>query len=243
MITSDLLGQAWAKAEGEEFTDGVGSDNWNYMFTLANYYITSCQNEYGVDWVSLYDPLFDIGTVTATDTFDLDPSDVRKLSNETEDYVRIVHTDGTSYTDYTIVPANQIKRYQFRNGMAQKVCAKVGASLKFARPFQSSDIQFGGTIYVPKYGSFDALVNENSTVPIDNPLWLVCMIAYDVALHDILRKDISGNILAEAAEIMKAMKSDNNDAQDIKLNTVDLGFIGSQNVGYGGGNTANPLDM
>lgn len=241
MIASDLLGQAWAKAEGEEFTDGVGSDNWNYMFTLANYFILQWQNEYGVDWVSLYDPLYQVGAVTATDTFDLDTDDVRKLSNESSDYVRIVHADGQNYTDYTIVPANQLKRYQFRGGTASRACAKVGATLKFARAFTSSDIQFGGTIYVPKYGYADLLTDENSTVSVDDPQWLVCMIAYDVALHDILRKDIAPNILAEANAAMKGMKSVNNDAQDIKADQADLSFIGSDNTGHGG--TSNPLDL
>lgn len=242
MIVLNLIAQAWAKAEGETFSDGVGSDNWNYMFTLANYYITACQNEYGVDWVSLYDPLFEIGTVSATDTYDLDPDEVRKLSNETEDYVRIVHLGGSGYTDYTVVPANQLKRYQFRNGVAQNVCSKVGITLKFAKKFAASDIQFGGTIYVPKYGSFDPLINENSIVPIDSPLWLVCMIAYDVALHDILRKDIASNILDEAGEFMKTMKSNNSDAQDIRTNAADLSFIGG-GTGTGGGDTSNPLNL
>lgn len=241
MTTTDLISLAWVKAEGEEFTDGIGSNNWNYMFSLANYYILSCQDEYGVDWVSLYDPLYEVDTVTTTDKYDLNTDDVRKLSNETEDYVRIVHSDGQNYTDYTIVPANQLKRYQFRSGAAANACAKIGSTLKFARTFTSSDPQFGGKIYVPKYGNFDLLTDEDSEVPIDNPLWLVSMIAYDVALHDILRKDTANNILAEANEFMKGMKSDNNDAQDIKTNAVDLGFIGSNNTGNS--NTSNPLNL
>lgn len=241
MIALDLISQAWTKAEGEVFSDGVGSDNWNYLFTLANYYIPNWATEYGVDWVSLYDPLFQIGTVAATDTFDLDTDDVRKLSNETEDYVRVIHTDGVSYTNYTIVPANQIKRYQYRGGAAARACAKVGATLKFARTFTATDPEFGGTIFVPKYGNPDLLVDESSEVPIDNPAWLVCMLGYDVALHDILRKDIADNILAEANELMKTMKSDNNDAQDIRTNAVDLSFIGSDNaVGTG---TSDPLNL
>lgn len=242
MIALDLIGQAWTKAEGEAFTDGVGSDDWNYMFTLANYFIGSCQNEYGVDWVSLYDPLYQVGPVTATNTFDLDTDDVRKLSAETEDYVRIVHIDGVSHTDYTIVPANQLKRYQFTNNVAGKVCAKVGSTLVFAHSFVSSDPQFGGTIFVPKYGSFTLLTDQNSEVPTGIEQWLICMIGYDVALHDILRKDIAGNILGEAVEAMKTMKSDNDDAQDVKLNAVDLSFIGSDNASIGSG-TSNPLDL
>lgn len=225
MDTTELINQAWAKAEGEPFSDGLNSDNWNYMFTLANYYIPNWATEYGVDWVSLYDPLFDIGKVSATDTFEIDLTDVRKLSSETEDYVRILHTDGVTYTDYKVVPANQLKQY-FHN----KACAKVGATVKFSRPFTSASPQLGGTIYVPKYGNPELLVDENSTVSIDNPAWLVCMIAYDVALHDILRKDISSNILAEANQLMKSMKSDNNDAQEIRMNQVDLGFIGGNDV-------------
>lgn len=225
MITSDLISQAWTKAEGEAFADGVGSDNWNYMFVLANYFIGTWVTEYGVDWVSLYDPLYQVDTVTATDTFDLDVSDVRKLSAETEDYVRIVHSDGQNYTDYKIVPSNQLKRY-----FNQAACSKVGATLKFSMPFKDTDLQFGGTIYVPKYGYPDALADESSIVPVDDPAWLVCMIAYDVALHDILRKDIANNILGEAAEIMKSMKSDNDDAQDVQTNSFDMSNIGSDNV-------------
>jgi len=236
MKTVELISQAWAKAEGEAYTDGVGSDTWNYMFILANYFIGTCTTEAGVSWVSLYDPLFNIGNVTATDTFDLDADEVRKLSDQTEDYVRIVHTDLTNYTDYKIVKANQLKQY-----FNSKACAKIGDSLKFSRPFTSADNQFGGTIYVPKYGSFDLLTNDSSTVPTGIESWLVCMIAYDVALHDILRKDTANNILAEANDHMKSMKADNNAAQEQRANMANLSFLGGSNDS--GGSTSNPLDM
>ncbi len=85
-------------------------------------------------------------------------------------------------------------------------------------------------------------MNEYSAIPTGIEQWLICMIGYDVALHDILRKDIADNILAEASEAMKTMKSNNSDAQDIRTNAVDLSFIGGGNGG-GGGDTSNPLNM
>lgn len=236
MTTTELISQAWTKAEGEVFADGVGSDNWNYMFTLANYYIPVLATQYGIDWVDLYDPVYVVGTVTATDTFDLDADDVRKLSDETGDFVRVLHTNGVNFTNYKVVPANQLQQ-NYRN----KACAKLGASLKFSRGFVSTDPEFGGTIQAPIYGKYSLLTDANSTVPGINPAWFVCMIAYDVAMHDILRKDIAKNILAEAGDIFKSMKSDNNQAQENRVNQADLSFIGGNNTtGIG---TSNPLDM
>lgn len=226
MKTTELIKQAWAKAQGEDYTDGVNSESWNYMFTVANYYIPRWARASGIDWDNLYDPLFEVGTITATDTFDIDTDDIRKLSTESEDYARIVHADGVTYTDYKIVLARQLKQYFNQNAIA-----KVGSTIKFAKKFTASDPQIGGTLYVPKYGNPDLLKNENSTVPIDDPAWLVCMIAYEVNVHDILRKDTAGGLLDEANEIMDGMKSVNNSAQEVRMNMYDMSGIGGASSG------------
>jgi hypothetical protein len=224
MTTLELVNQAWIKAQGEPFTDGVGSDTWLYLFGLANYYIPVLCTQYGVDWTDTYDPVYEVDTVSATDTFDLDTTEVRKISEERGDFVRITHLDG-SYTEYRTVPANQLKNYDPRRS-SETVCAKLGATLKFSRPFKSTDPQYGGTITAPIYGYYDLLTDENSDVPGSNPAWFVCMVAYDVALHDILRKDTANNLLAEANDIFKSMKSDNNAAQSSEMSGFDMGFIG-----------------
>jgi hypothetical protein len=242
MNATELINNAWMRAEGEVFADGVGSDSWDYMFGLANYYIPIWAKQYGVKWVSLYDPIYPVGTVSATDTYDLDPSEVDTLSDETGDYVRVLHT-GTvvpgqlpNYTNYKVVPAKQLQRTYYEHA-----CAKIGNTLKFSRPFISTDPEFGGTIQAPIYAPVSLLADKDSIVPVDQPSWLVCMIAYDVALHDILRKDIAGSILADANDIFKSMKSDNNEAQENRVNEVDMSFIGNYSLNALSG-TANPLD-
>lgn len=224
MKAIDALEQAWTKAEGEVFSDAVGSDNWNTLLTYANFYIGQWTTHYGVDWNSLYDPMYKVAVVTTAIAYDLDVDDVRKISNEKGDTVRILHTDGTSYTEYTLVPPNQLWK-NFTN----KACAKVGASLKFSHPFATTDPEFGGTIYAPVYGTPALLKNDKSDIPVDDPVWLICKVAYEVALHDILRKDISTNLASEADDAMKSMKWVNNSSQDNKVNQADLSFIGSNN--------------
>lgn len=221
MNTLTLIQQAWNKAEGEVYPDSEGSDTWKSALTYANYYIPVWAHQYGVDWVSLYDPIYEVGTVEATDTYDLDPDEVRKLSPETNDFVRILHTDGVTYSNYKVVPASQLQA-NYNN----RACAKVGATLKFSRPFLETDPQFGGTITAPIYGNPPLLTTGKSIVPVDHPEWLVCMVAYDIALHDILRKDTANSHLADAADIFNAMKSENNDAQENRLNETSLSFIG-----------------
>src|ERR1700757_1683819 len=111
MIASEFVAAVILKATGKTSTATSGDTKWTKVLGIGNYYIDQWQNEPGVDWNSLYDPLFNIGTVTATDTFDLDLDTIRKISDADQDYVRIVHTDGKTYTDYTVVPADTLKQY------------------------------------------------------------------------------------------------------------------------------------
>jgi hypothetical protein len=145
--------------------------------------------------------------VSATDTFDLD-DEIRKLSDARDDTVRIVHTDGTHYTDYEVVPANQLKT-DYSSGA---YCAQIGATLKFNKAFVSTDRQFGGTIYVPKYGFAEHLVNDSDDVPVDDPQWLVLMCAAEYVRNDIVKQNQYPNLVNEANALMQAMK-DTNDAQ------------------------------
>jgi hypothetical protein len=204
MTTTDFISQAWVKAEGTPFTDPVNSTKWTYLLTLGNYYINSWASQIGVDWAGLYNPTYLIGTVSATDTFDFDNTEVRKLSQETGDPVRILHADGINYTDYTLIPADQLVRYRDRN-----VCARIGGSIKFAQAFTTSDAEYNGKLYAPIYGYPTQLAAADDVVPVDDPNWLVAVVAYDVALHDILRKDIAPIIKAEADQIMAGMLADN----------------------------------
>jgi hypothetical protein len=200
--TDSFIRAALLKATGSVYTGTPGDDDWTKMLAIGNFCIDVFRDEPGVDWDSTYDPGVDIGTVSATDTFDLDDS-IYKLSKQPDDYVEISRLDGLT-SKYTIVKANQLKRYTFG-----KYCAKVGLTLKFNKPFTTDDLEYGGTITVPCHIAPEHLVNANDDVPVDNPNWLVLMSAAEWVQSDITLAQNYPGILAQANDAMSAMKQAN----------------------------------
>jgi hypothetical protein len=202
LTTAEFVPAAFLKATGQVFTGTSGDEDWVKMLAIGNFCIDLFRDEPGVDWDSTYDPGVDIGTVTATDTFDLDDS-IYKLSKQPDDSVQITHTD-SQISNYSIVKANQLKR--FPDG---KYCAKVGATLKFNKAFTSADPEFGGTITVPCHVAPEHLVSDSDDVPVDNPNWLVLMSAAEWVQSDITLAQNYPGILTQANEAMTAMKAAN----------------------------------
>lgn len=236
MDTQTLISTAWTKAEGEVFTDAVGSDNYKYLLTLANSWIRRWGRLKGVDWFSLYEQAYNVGTISATDTYEYDNTEVRKISQENGDSIQILHTDGVNYTNYTLISADQLRQYQ-NQGNYGNVVAKIGSSLVFPRAFVSTDPQFNGTLNLPVFLYPAILVNPTDIVPVDDPEWLVSKVAADVASKDILRKDTAAIYSAEADDSLEAMKQDN----EGQLNTLSAKwrpFTGS--VGYPGNYNGYP---
>lgn len=175
-----------------------------------------------MDWSSLYDPAFVIGTVTNTDTYDLDLDTIRKLSDKEGDAVRIYWTDGVGYTDYDIIPADDLKLHywgQTKQNPSGNYCAKIGSTLVFNHTFVSTDKQFGGTIKVPMYGYADLLVNEGDDVPVDIPDWLVTASAAEYVRTDITLQAQYPLLLAEANDIMERMIDDESAQVDLIFRT------------------------
>lgn len=169
------------------------------MLALGNFCIDLFRDEPGVDWDSTYDPGVDIGTVTATDTFDLDDS-IYKISKQSNDYVQITRTDG-QVSNYTIIKGNQLKRYPHGN-----YCAKVGKTLRFNKKFTSADPEFGGTITVPCHIAPEHMVDASDDVPVDNPNWLVVRAAAEWVKSDITLAQNYPSTLDDANNLMAAMK-------------------------------------
>lgn len=219
MITSELVAQVILRATGKVSTSVSGDAKWAKVLGIANMKISDWENEPGVDWSSLYDPTYSIGTVSNTDRFDLDLDTIRKLSDAPEDVVRIMHTGGITYTDYEIVPADTLKLYyrgQTKQYPKGYYCAQMGASLVFNHTFVSTDPQYGGDIQVPVYLYAEKLVNDSDTVPVDNAGWLVAISAAEYVRTDIIRQAQYPNLINEANSLMGRMKDDN-DAQIEKV--------------------------
>lgn len=214
MTISDFVAQTILKATGEISTAVSGDAEWEKVRGIGNLYIPQWAREPGVDWDSLYDPESSFGTVTNTSSFGL-PATVIKISDKAGDTVRIDWTDGVGYTDFQIVPANELKRYYDgnRSSFAGNVCAQLGRTLVFNRTFVSTDGEFDGTIKVPVYSEPALLTADGSTVPVDNPSWLVVISAAEYVRNDITLTGQYPNLVAEANQLMQEMKDNNNTAQ------------------------------
>lgn len=152
------------------------------------------------DWASLYS-LAEVGTVTATDTFELD-DEIDHLNRDADDPVRI--TLGTQTKTYKLVSPAQL--YKYRNS---DVCAQVGRNLVFPQAFDSTSSVFGGTIYAPATLAVEDITSENQDVQVDRPMWLAYMMAAEFARNDTVKQGQYENLLAMAESELTKMIEDN----------------------------------
>jgi hypothetical protein len=208
----------------------------NKIVGLLNYYQRRFAREPGIDWSSLYDPAFSLGNITATDTFDLDTSTIRKLSDREGDTVRIVWSNGTSYTDYDIVAHDKLKDYSHgvnKESPLGSYVTQIGSQLVFNHTFTSANSEFGGELFVPVYTFTDEITYDNPTtdeVQVDDPDWLVTRAAAEYVRTDITRQSQYSNLLSEANEIMQRMKDDN----EAQITTLDRPWTAPGGLGNNG---------
>lgn len=218
MTLAELVSGAYLRGTGEVSTLTSTDSDYKKLVQFANIHLRSWANEPDADWETLYDPSVNIGTVSNTDTYDLDDS-IARISNEGDDWVQVTHTDGKTVTNFQTVPAKRLKFYKDAGGA---YCARIGRTLKFNKVFTSGDPEYGGTITVPAYIYPDPLVKDTDTIIVDNPDWLVLMCAASWCQTDVTLAQNYPALIAEANNLMTAMKQFNG-AQE---NTVDLGQVG-----------------
>jgi hypothetical protein len=230
---TEAIADVYLKATGKTTTLTSGN-KYDKIVGLLDFYQRRWAREPGIDWNSLYDPAFSLGTVTATDTFDLDTSSIRKLSDREGDSVRIVWTDGTSYTDYAIIEADKLKDYSFgvdKDSPLGFYCAQIGSTLVFNHEFISTDNEYGGEIFVPVYAFPDPITSDNpgdDEIQVDDPDWLVLRVAAEYVRNDLTRRQRYPELLAEANEAMGRMKDDN----DGQIDTVNRPWTPFSGIGH-----------
>lgn len=235
MTITDAVADVYLRATGKTTTLTTGT-KYNRIIGLLDFYQRRWARENGIDWNSLYDPAFSLGTITATDTFDIDTSSVRKLSSREGDKVRVVWSNGTSYTDYDIIDANKLKDYSYgvnKESILGFVCAQIGSTLVFNHEFTSNDSQFGGEIFAPVYTFPDEITASNPNtdeIQVNDPDWLVTIAAAEYVRNDITRRQRYPELVAEANEIMARMKDDNYGQVDT-VDTPWTPFSGMNNDG------------
>lgn len=197
MTTDQFVAAVILTATGELSTASFGDDDYSKVVQLGNIRIDNWARE--ADWASLYDPGVDCGTISATDTFDLDDS-IRVISNDPTDRVQIVKTDG-NVTQYETVSPDRLKYYP-----SGHYCAKVGDTLVFNQAFTSDSPEYGGTLKVPAFLYADHLSKATDTVPVDDPNWLVNITAADWAMTDLTLSQNVPQLVAQANDLMDSMK-------------------------------------
>lgn len=221
MTINESISDVYLKGTGK--ATAPSTSKRNKILGLLDFYQRRWSRENGVDWNSLYDPNFSLGNVTATDTYDLDTSSIRKLSDREGDTVRIVWTDGVGYTEFDIVDANSLKDYYYGNNKESytgRVCAQIGSTLVFNHSFTTDDAEFGGEILVPTYTFPDPITDDNpdsDEVQVDDPDWLVLRCAAEYVRTDITRQGQYSNLLSEANEAMQRMIDDNGSQIDLVI--------------------------
>lgn len=232
MTIREAVAATYLKATGKTTTLTSGS-KFSKIIGLLDLYQRRWAREPNVDWHSLYNEALSIGNVTASDTFDLDTSTIRKLSDREGDSVRIVWSDGESYTDYTIVPHDTLKDYYYgadKSSSTGNYCARIGNQLVFNHTFTSDDSQYGGEIFVPCYTFPDSITSTSldEDVQVDDPDWLVFRAAAEYVRTDLTRQGQYPNLLDEANEVMQRMIDDNS-AQIDEVDTPWTPFSGIGN--------------
>jgi len=212
MTTTEAIAAVYLKATGKTATLTSGS-KYTKILGLLNMYQRSWATEPGVDWNSLYNPAFSIGTATNTDSYDLDTTSIRNLSSNEGDTVKIMHTDGVAYTEYDLISIDGMKDKfygQNKESALGNYCARQGGQLVFNHKFVSTDPQYGGDIQVPCYTYPDAITGAaNEEIQVDNPDWLVLRCAAEYVRTDLTRQNQAPFILQESNEKMSRMIDDN----------------------------------
>ena len=218
MTLDSFVATTYLLATGKAVPPTIGQSKYTKLTALANLYTAAWANEPETDWQSQRFTFVVGSAVTPTDTF-TQPDDIGKISDQDGDYVRIMHTDGITESDYTVVPIQRLYdgRSSINNtgeheAMADGTVAIAAGNLIFSRPFLKTDPQIGGKITVPGYITPDKLVGVNDLITVDDPFYLCYRVAAEYIRNDITRVQLYGSLIDQAKESMAGMK-DRNDTQ------------------------------
>lgn len=231
MTREDAIVDAYHYATGKSVDiASISTDKRASLTALAIKFNRQWQTEPGMEWDSLYD-VVSAGAVTATNIFAL-AEDINFITTEDKhelNNVRVLHLDGVSYTDYTLVKSGQLYRYRNLNAVAFIREAGV-AKVKFSKAFTSADAQFGGTIQVPAITKLPDLDTDGSDVLIDDYEWLPWRMAAQYAYSYKSLRDMYDDLLDAANDRMKGMMGRNTAGDETTSTGIDY-FATMGNVG------------
>lgn len=197
-----FVANTYLLAVGKAPTFIAGDKKYEKIVALGNLKIDEWARE--ADWKSLYDSKYQVGSISATDTYELD-DDIEKVTAAPGDYVVIRTSDGD--IRYETVTPERLKT------SIGNYCAFYGRNLVFNKVFSSDSKEFGGSILAPVKIRPEKLTSAGSTVPVDDPNWLVKITAAEWVRNDTVRQNQYPNLVAEVNALMENMKEANEEAQ------------------------------
>jgi hypothetical protein len=212
-----VISRSYIHAQRKATPPAAGTNKYNVLVGIIDSVQKDWADEDGIEWDSL-SSFVNNGTVTATDTFDLD-DEINYISKRQDNPILLVSPDGTQKLPVKLVAPHQL--YKYRNSLA---AAQTGRTLKFSKPFVSTDSTIGYSIVIPAIGYVDDLTSGSSLIQCDDPMYVVYMSAAEFDRQDVVKMGQYNNLLALAANKMQKMKSNNSGAmEEIALDFVAHG--------------------
>lgn len=206
MTLQELINAVMLKATGKPTILASNNTKWEKIRGIANYYQNAWLHEPGQYWNSRYERARQIGSISSNDEYELD-DDILDISTAKGDNVYVLTNDNNK-VPFQLVNYSDLKNYPTGN-----YCAKLGQSLVFNSRFADDDPCFGGKLYAPVYTSIEDLAIETDDISVDDPEWLVTMVAAEYIRNDIVKQNQYGNLIAEANNLMTAMIRNNRAGQ------------------------------
>jgi len=230
MLVDTAINKVNLLANGKGSTLTVDGTKYTKILALLNFYKDVWAQEPGVQWNSLRSLTSLAATVSTATSYALPASVIdgtAKLSTQEGDFVRILHTDGVSESDYTLVQDSKLYNDgPTVNNAGGMWVARRGNNLIFPTAFTASMAQYGGTIKVPIYTTPADMVTSTSdptdVVEIDDPYWIIFMAAAEYVRNDVTKQNQYANLIAQATNCMYGMK-ENNEAQLEEVYRTSLG--------------------
>lgn len=210
MTLQELIDAVILKATGKATILAQNNAKWQKIRGITNYYQNAWLKEPGQFWNSRYERARQIGTISKSDEYSLD-EDIMEISTSKGDNIYVL-TKSNNKVEFQLVGYDDLKNYSIGN-----YCAKIGQSLVFNKLFDNSDPCFGGKLFAPVYTSLEDLESPNDDILVDDPWWLVTVVAAEYIRNDIVKQNQYGNLMAEANNLMTGMIQRNRSGQVRKV--------------------------
>lgn len=202
MTVDQVITKAYQEAKGKPVPPAQGTTKYNSLLILCDNLQKIWAAEPDVEWNSLYS-VVNIGPITATGSFAI-PATVDYLIKRSTDPIYTSNGVSGHRKDYKLVQPNQLYLNKYTDGIAQ-----AGSNLIFPQAFTSANTDFGWDLYAPAILKVDDITAGTDTVQVDDPMWLVFMVAADFVRNDLVRQNQYDRLVAYAQEVMRKMKQRN----------------------------------